>query len=101
MENGINSICKDLIKDNISSIKYTSKKEIFYIDLFNSKQLKEIDVLYTYFDNETVKKMRELCLYADVITPNFTEACFLAGLPYKDASDYLSRLVMPSMNISK
>lgn len=40
--------------------------------------------LYTFFDNETVKKMRELCLYADVVTPNFTEACFLAGLPYKD-----------------
>lgn len=40
--------------------------------------------LYTYFNNATVKKMRELCLYADVITPNFTEACFLAGLPYKD-----------------
>ncbi len=40
--------------------------------------------LYTYFDNATVKKMRELCLYADVITPNYTEACFLANLPYKE-----------------
>ena len=40
--------------------------------------------LYTFFDNETVKKMRELCLYADVITPNYTEACFLANLPYKE-----------------
>ncbi len=40
--------------------------------------------LYTYFDNNTVKKMRELCLYADIITPNYTEACFLANLPYKD-----------------
>ncbi len=40
--------------------------------------------LYTFFDNATVKKMRELCLYADVITPNYTEACFLANLPYKE-----------------
>lgn len=40
--------------------------------------------LYTYFDNNTVKKMRELCLYADIITPNYTEACFLANLPYKE-----------------
>ncbi|MBE7020066.1 MAG: pyridoxamine kinase [Ruminococcaceae bacterium] len=40
--------------------------------------------LYTFFDNTTVKKMRELCLYADVITPNYTEACFLANLPYKE-----------------
>ena len=40
--------------------------------------------LYTFFDNESIKKMRELCLYADVVTPNFTEACFLAQLPYKE-----------------
>lgn len=56
----------DLIKDNISSIKYTSKKEIFYIDLFNSKQLKEIDVLYTYFDNGysyTLNANKELKIY--------------------------------------
>lgn len=41
--------------------------------------------LYTFFDNKTVKKMRELCLYADLITPNYTEACFLANLPYKES----------------
>ena len=40
--------------------------------------------LYTFFDDSSVKKMRELCLYADLVTPNFTEACFLAKLPYKE-----------------
>ena len=40
--------------------------------------------LYTFFDNSTVKKMRELCLYADLVTPNYTEACFLSNLPYKE-----------------
>jgi len=37
--------------------------------------------LYYPFDNTTVKNMRELCLFADYITPNFTEACLLAGFP--------------------
>lgn len=37
--------------------------------------------LYRPFDMNIVKKMRELCLFSDIITPNFTEACFLAGLP--------------------
>lgn len=43
--------------------------------------------LYHPFDGNTVKKMRELCLFSDVITPNFTEACFLAGLPVIDSVD--------------
>ena len=41
--------------------------------------------LYHPFDQTTVKKMRELCLFADYITPNFTEACLLAGYPVLDS----------------
>ncbi len=39
-------------------------------------------VLYSAFDETSVKKMAELCKKADLITPNYTEACMLAGVPY-------------------
>ena len=55
--------------------------------------------LYTFFDNSSVKKMRELCLYADIITPNYTEACFLANLPYKDEmSKENARVLIDKLN---
>ena len=43
--------------------------------------------LYFPFDEKTVKEMRKLCLFADYITPNFTEACFLAGYSVLDKVD--------------
>ena len=38
--------------------------------------------LYAGFTAEYVKKMQELCLEADYILPNVTEACYLANMPY-------------------
>lgn len=38
--------------------------------------------LYSAFDMDFVRKMRELCGMADVIVPNLTEACFLLDKPY-------------------
>lgn len=46
--------------------------------------------LYTTYTPELVCRMRELIRGADVITPNLTEACFLADISYKhmeNASD--------------
>ena len=40
--------------------------------------------LYSGFDNEFVRKMKELCDQADIIVPNVTEACFLTGIAYQD-----------------
>lgn len=40
--------------------------------------------LYSAFDMNFVKKMRELCEMADVIVPNLTEACFLLDKPYME-----------------
>ncbi len=42
--------------------------------------------LYSSFDANSVQAMAELCRNADIITPNYTEACFLAGIPYGDIS---------------
>ena len=38
--------------------------------------------LYNIYDDAYVASMREYCRGADVLTPNMTEACLLAGLPY-------------------
>lgn len=43
--------------------------------------------LYPAFDQQYVENMRELCCRADIILPNITEACFLAGKPYKETYD--------------
>lgn len=38
--------------------------------------------LYAHFNQDTVKTMRELISYADMITPNYTEALMLANKEY-------------------
>ena len=38
--------------------------------------------LYPLFDEAYVEGMREYVSHADVILPNITEACYLAGVPY-------------------
>lgn len=38
--------------------------------------------LYSIYDHGYVRHMRRLCEGADVITPNLTEACLLADMPY-------------------
>lgn len=39
--------------------------------------------LYTGFDAEYVEAMKKLCVAADYIIPNLTEACFLTGMEYR------------------
>lgn len=39
--------------------------------------------LYNGIDDNTVEVMRKMCKAADYITPNYTEACYLAGVEYK------------------
>lgn len=43
--------------------------------------------LYSTYTHEMRDRMYELCELADVITPNLTEACFLAGAKYTDTSE--------------
>lgn len=48
--------------------------------------------LYVNFDQAFVEKMRDLCTEADIIVPNLTEACALAGVPYAERTDYAAVL---------
>ena len=43
--------------------------------------------LYSIFDMEYVAAMRTLCPVADILVPNISEACFLAGVEYKESYD--------------
>lgn len=48
-------------------------------------------IRYPIFDEEMCSRVRELAFDADVITPNLTEACLLAGEPAEAAQDMQSR----------
>lgn len=40
--------------------------------------------IYATYTEEMCEEMKQLVGYADVVTPNVTEACILTGTPYKD-----------------
>ncbi len=74
--------------------KYVMEKKSAGNFIFTDPVMADNGELYYPFNENTVKKMRELCLFSDVITPNFTEACLLAGLPVPESinesqADYL------------
>ena len=43
--------------------------------------------LYPGFDNDFVESMKKLCINADIILPNITEASLLTGMEYKETYD--------------
>ena len=43
--------------------------------------------LYPGLDDFIVLGMRKMCMYADYIIPNVTEACFMTGVEYKEPKD--------------
>ena len=68
----------EMVKDFIN--KFKTKDNFILID----PAMADNGKLYTGFDMNFVKKMKELCDMGDVIVPNLTEACLLLGIEYKD-----------------
>ncbi len=66
----------DCVKNIISDFKKNAK--IILVD----PVMADNGILYSSFNLEFVRKMKELCKMADVIVPNLTEACFLLDIPY-------------------
>ena len=53
-------------------------------------------LMYKIFDLSFAEKMKELCMKADIICPNITEACFLTGIPYQEGpytEEYINLLI--------
>lgn len=50
--------------------------------------------LYSTFDMAYVDAMKRLCVEADILLPNITEACLLTGTPYRETydADYIDGL---------
>lgn len=84
-------------------------KDIFSI--FNGETLKFVDPvmadhgkLYDKFDLDFVKGMRSLCLEADIISPNITEAVFLLEEEYREGPytyEYIESLLRKLSRICK
>ena len=56
--------------------------------------------LYSGLDETYAKAMEGLCRRADVVLPNITEACMMAGMPYGDYSDQEAvRELLENLNI--
>lgn len=68
----------EMVKDFIN--KFNTKDNFILID----PAMADNGKLYTGFDMNFVKKMKELCDLGDIIVPNLTEACLLLGIEYKD-----------------
>ncbi len=81
----------EIVKKHFSFLKEKGTK------LLIDPVLGDNGVLYSAFDETSVRKMAELCTKADLITPNYTEACMLGGIPYgtttiKEAIDLAQNL---------
>ncbi len=84
-----------------------STKQVGYVKnildtMGNDKCVKIVDPafadngkLYPIFDSIYADAMKTLCPSADILLPNITEACFLAGVEYKDIYDenYIKELL--------
>lgn len=68
----------EMVKDFIN--KFNTKDNFILID----PAMADNGKLYTGFDKNFVKKMKELCDMGDIIVPNLTEASLLLGIEYKD-----------------
>ena len=67
-----------IVKKAIEQIK--GEKTLVIVD----PVMADSGVLYPGFPPDFPKEMRKLCMKADIITPNITEACMLLGIPYKE-----------------
>lgn len=69
-------ICEELI------LEYKKNNLYIYVDPVMADE----GVKYSMMDDEFVKKMRHLVTLADLVTPNYTEACLLLGKEYESGN---------------
>lgn len=69
-------ICEELIKE------YKQNDLYIYVD----PVMADDGVKYSMMNNEFVEKMKHLVALADLVTPNYTEACLLLGKKYESGN---------------
>lgn len=86
----------DLQFDGISTGFLGSKRQIRiveqFLEAFKTEQtitivdpvMGDYGQIYATYDMETCREMKKLIQYADILTPNLTEACILADVEYRD-----------------
>lgn len=84
----------EIISDFIDSFKNKSggRRALVYVD----PAMADRGRLYSGFDMEFVKSMKNLCRKADVIAPNITEAALLTGREYLEGGydeEYISTML--------
>ena len=70
----------DIVLDFIK--KFSTEDTLIFVD----PVMGDDGVLYSTYNDELCRRMRELCSVADIITPNLTEACFLSDTEYTDTA---------------
>ncbi len=68
----------ELVKDFIK--RFADERTLVLVD----PVMGDGGVLYSTYTEELMRGMSELCRFADIITPNLTEACFLTGTEYRE-----------------
>lgn len=62
-------------------------------------------VLYAGFNETSVEKMKELASVSDILTPNYTESCFLSDVKYgvtnENSLEKLVKKLYETLNLSK
>lgn len=76
------SMVREFIKRFGSTPDETGKAPLILID----PVMGDDGVLYATYTQALAEGMRELSTHAEVLTPNFTEACFLTDTPYLDTA---------------
>ena len=79
----------DIVKDTLDGT--------FFVD----PAMADNGKLYPGFDSDYVKAMVKLCINADYVIPNITEACFLTGVEYKEVYNkaYIDLLIKSMQDI--
>ena len=82
-----NGICSGFL----GSVRQISLVTDFFRDFADQDTIILVDPVmgdygkpYPTYTPEMCSKMKELVTYADILTPNLTEACILTGIPYHD-----------------
>ena len=76
--------------------KFKTKNNIVLID----PVMGDYGKLYSTYTDEMCKEMQSLIKYADVLTPNLTEACKLLDLPYPEETPNHEELYLLCQNLA-